>query len=812
MRLKTKFSLLLPALVLLPIAMTLLLGLPPLYKQQRDSAIEQTERYLQLAALQLSSEFLSVQREVQVYAHSNILRSMDYQRFSPFLKAEKQRQTGRFEKFIVGTLDGSFYNTEGGNLHQGGLRTFDDGDPEAKVRTIARRDYWQNTVGNNPRNASIVTVSKPMISYTTGAQQVVIAASIINDKKLVGMVGASIDWGRIKNMITLIKEQTFGDLSWQPRFFLTSSDGTYWYHWDPKKAVHLKRDAEEQLVLNPDQQTISITHSLLEETAKAWRIASRAIMSQQQGRFRYFDEEEDQHLIVSFTPIQGTQYSLGMMVLEKDILNPLQSLLQRSLLVYALAGIFSLIFALWLAKRLASPLIELSHYANELKEGHRSQRSSLRNNTDEIGQLSDNLEQMSQAIEARQKSLQQSEERFSLAMQGASDGVWDWDLKSDHVYFSPRWHEMLGYGPGELSENMATLFSLLHPDDVGLTQQALDQCLHNRAAYYRVSFRMLHKNGSNVHILSRAYLVCDPETETPRRLVGTHVDITEQYRQQNRIEQLNNDLENRVRSRTHELELAKNKAQNLQQQAEASNQAKSQFLANMSHELRTPLNSIIGFTRRLLSKLELEPRNREALSTVEANGKQLLNLINDLLDTARIESGSIKLTVESFCLVELCQLAINQVQPMIEDKGLKLNTEFKRDEIIVEADRKRIQQIILNLLSNAIKYTDQGQITLSIVDAMQQENQGLRLSVSDTGMGISDTDMPRLFERFSRLESSQIDSTQGTGLGLLLIKELTKMHGGSVEVTSTLGRGSCFSVWLPRRMVRSPALEDEHIS
>jgi len=784
-------------MVLLPVVASLLLTLPSLLKQQRHTALEKTERFLQQAATQLASDFSSIKREVSIYASSETLREMDYQRFAPFLKAEKKRHNGRFEKFIVGTLEGSFYNTEGANPHLGGLRSLDDNDPRAQKRTIARRDYWQATVGSNTRSEPIVTVSNPMVSYTTGAQQVVIAATILNDKQLMGMVGASIDWDRIKTMIDEIKKETFSALNWEPRFFLTSQDGVYWYHWDPSKVVHLKRDDNGQLVLNSDQQTISVTHSLLEEKPKAWRLASRAMMNQQQGRFRYFDERENRHLIVSFTPVKDTTYSLGMVVVEDDILAPLQALLTSSMIIYAIGSLLSLCIALWLARKLASPLIELSTYATALKDNYKTPIPALQSN-DEVGELAHALNDMSKSIAERQERLQQSEERFSLAMQGANDGVWDWNLNTDQVYFSPRWLGMLGYNTGELADTAETFFSLVHPDDAPLTQKAVDQCVQKKAAHYRVNFRMLHKDGSHVHVLSRAYLVCDPETGIPRRLVGTHVDMTEQHNQQLRIEQLNNSLESRVQARTHELEVAKNKAQNLQHQAEAANRAKSQFLANMSHELRTPLNSIIGFTGRLLNKLTLETRNLEALQAVESNGKHLLSLINDLLDTARIESGSIKLNREEFCLIELNQQAASQIQPLLDGKGLELLADFCSPPFNIRADRKYLLQILLNLLSNAIKYTQEGQITLTVEESTYENIEGLRLAVSDTGMGISERDIPRLFERFSRLETSQTNSIQGTGLGLMLIKEMTELHGGHVAVTSTLGRGSCFSIWIPR--------------
>lgn len=797
MRLQSKLSLLLPSLVLLPFVGVMVMLLPDFHKEQRDNAFSHSETYLQLAAEELSAEFLSAKNEIEIYAQSDLLKSMDPNRFLPFLKQEKARQSGRFEKLIVGTLIGNFFNTEGGNPHQGWLRTFDDQDVSAQPRTIARRDYWQETVGNNPDNVARTVVSNPMISYTTGAKQVVIASSIVDNRQLKGMIGVSIEWERIHRMIENVKTKTFSQFSWQPRFFLNSDDGTYWYHWNPDKVVHLKRDTDGQILLNEDRQTISITHSLRDEPEQAWQLASHAILSQQRGHFRYFDEEEQQQLLVSFVPIKGTPYSLGMVIDEEDLLAPIAELNRRSFILYGAEALISILLALWLARYIARPLKNLTYYASKLTLDSNTPPPA-RHQSDELGELTDTLSAMSQRLQEQQLALIKSEERFSLAMRGSNDGVWDWDLTTDHVYYSPRWKSMLGYEENELPHTIDTFTSLLHPDDVQPTQEAIETLLTEQEPEYRLNFRMQHKDGHDVHILSRAFLVRDKHKK-PIRLVGTHVDVTQQYLHQHQIEELNNQLEDRVVSRTHQLLQAKNKAQKLQKQAEAANQAKSQFLANMSHELRTPLNSIIGFTNRLLQKLDLDKRNEEALRTVEKSGTHLLSLINDLLDTASIESGSILLNTQPINAIEVGKQALKQMQPLAEEKGLTLKDELTQDSVIIEADSKRFLQILLNLLSNAVKYTEQGSITISMTDSMQQKRDGLRIDVQDTGIGIAEKDLPKLFERFSRLEQAQVDAIQGTGLGLTLIHELTELHGGTIEVTSRAGEGSCFSIWLPKK-------------
>ncbi len=800
MRIKPKLSLVLPGMILVPLLVLMLFQFNQLRHQQRDQTLSELESYTAHAAEVLSSEFKSVTREVAIYAKNNIVRSMDFDQFSPFLQAEKLRNTPRFEKFIVGTPEGYFYNTEGGNPHLNGLRSFDDSSPSSKPRTIAKRDYWRATVGANDTGNDVTTISSPMISYTTGAKQVVIASSILDDKQnVIGMIGASIDWQRINQLIKKLQQELFEPFAGTVRMFLITPDGNYWYHWDPKNVVHLKRDPQGKLILNKDGQTISVTHSILDTPVTEWRLAADSMMSGKKGHFSYFSIEDQKDLYVVYTPVTAANYSLGVIVEEDEVIAPLTNIISNSLFGYILALLSSILLSLFVARHISKPIEALIHYVNNVQHGHKHEPMPIHGD-DEISELARAFNRMTRSVSERQRQLEASEERFALAMKGTNDGVWDWDISKQTVYYSPRWCEMLGYSNQELSQTLDAFISLLHPEDVNMAQRSIDKALETREPFYSVNYRMKHKSGQDVHILARGFLVCDNLTGNPRRLVGTHTDITEQSMHQARMEHLNAQLEFRVRERTMELEKATSKAQSLQLQAERANQAKSTFLANMSHELRTPLNSILGFSNRLQNKLNdtLDSRNLDALATIERNGKHLLNLINDLLDTAKIEAGKMPLHKEQTDINDLIQKTLAQVQPLVDEKKLTLQYDLPCPALQILADPKRLTQIIVNLLSNAIKYTQQGGISIVLKEKLFQGHAGIELAVNDTGCGIEAFELNHLFEKFSRAGSAESGSIQGTGLGLTLIRDLTELHGGHVNVESIPQKGSSFYVWLPK--------------
>ncbi len=238
-------------------------------------------------------------------------------------------------------------------------------------------------------------------------------------------------------------------------------------------------------------------------------------------------------------------------------------------------------------------------------------------------------------------------------------------------------------------------------------------------------------------------------------------------------------------------------AQRKQEEAEAANRAKTMFLANVSHELRTPLNAIIGFSELLTydgSELgqSLSPQQREYMRHVLASGRHLLMLVDDLLDLAKIDSGKMMLARVSTGVDAVTDGVLEVIEPLAKKKGLHLDVAMPHDLPQIFADPLRLRQILYNLLSNAIKFTESGGTVRLGVEA---RDDGVTISVRDTGVGIRREDMDRLFREFERLGAPEI--TEGSGLGLALTKKLVELHGGSISAVSAVGEGSTFTVFLP---------------
>ncbi len=238
--------------------------------------------------------------------------------------------------------------------------------------------------------------------------------------------------------------------------------------------------------------------------------------------------------------------------------------------------------------------------------------------------------------------------------------------------------------------------------------------------------------------------------------------------------------------------------QDKNEQLEAANKHKSQFLANVSHELRTPLNSIIGFTRLVLRKTEgqIEKLQKDNLQKVLISSEHLLNLINGLLDLAKIEAGRMEAYVETFKLDEVMRMTIATVEPLLKDGRVKLVTEIAPDIPPLKTDRDKLKQSVLNLLSNAVKFTEKGEIKV----AAWRDNGSLKLTVSDTGIGMKKEALDLIFEEFRQADMSSTRRYGGTGLGLAIVRRFINLMGGEIVVESEEGKGSKFTITLPMEL------------
>ena len=254
-------------------------------------------------------------------------------------------------------------------------------------------------------------------------------------------------------------------------------------------------------------------------------------------------------------------------------------------------------------------------------------------------------------------------------------------------------------------------------------------------------------------------------------------------------------LESKVAERTAELNRETERANAERFSAQAANRAKSEFVANMSHELNTPLNSIIRFSEILHEGTygPLTETQTRHVSNILASGQHLLRLSTDLLDLSKIEAGRITLDMNQFSLNEAVSFRINTFRNRAEEKRVQLDLALATNNDLIVADETRIRQIVLNLLANAIKFTPTGG---RVNVAVEVEHKQARLTFSDTGVGIPETEQANIFERFHRVESNS-DAIEGTGLGLALAKRFVELHKGKFSVSSTLGMGSIFSISIP---------------
>jgi signal transduction histidine kinase len=241
-------------------------------------------------------------------------------------------------------------------------------------------------------------------------------------------------------------------------------------------------------------------------------------------------------------------------------------------------------------------------------------------------------------------------------------------------------------------------------------------------------------------------------------------------------------------------------------QLEEASRHKSEFLANMSHELRTPLNAVIGFTEVLLEKYfgDLNEKQEDYLKDVLSSGQHLLSLINDILDLSKVEAGRMELELSTFDLWPVLEAGLVMVKERASRKGVELRLDRAAEAGRIEADERKVKQVLFNLLTNAVKFTpDGGKITVSV-----RRRDGLvEVAVADTGVGIAPEEQGRVFEEFAQARSASGQS-EGTGLGLALCKRFVELHGGTITVDSEVSRGATFTVALPVRPARSSLRAD----
>ncbi|MCF7958736.1 MAG: DUF3365 domain-containing protein [Phycisphaerae bacterium] len=427
----------------------------------------------------------------------------------------------------------------------------------------------------------------------------------------------------------------------------------------------------------------------------------------------------------------------------------------------------------------------------------------------ELKQSRDELESQ---VQRRTLQLKKSQEQLELAVDGAALGMWDWNIQTGHVYVNRQWTETLGYAQGEIKPNLEAIKSLIHPEDRSHVEEAIECNLSRAAFFHEYEFRMRCKSGEWLWILARGKVVEYDKEGHPLRHAGSQLDITSRKRAEDELKMHRAHLETMVRERTDELnavnqQLTQNaeNARQLADEANVANQAKSEFLANMSHEIRTPMNAIIGFSDILSQEEGLSESQLAYVGFIRNSGKNLLAIVNDILDLSKIEAGKLKIEMLECNLSDILANVKLLAQGDAQQKGLDFQLLLADDlPEILKIDSARLRQCLINLISNAIKFTDQGYVTLKIGLGQNSPLPMIDFMVEDSGIGISPDKTESIFESFNQADCSTTRKYGGTGLGLTITKHLAELMGGDVTVQSEPGRGSVFCLRIPL------VLHDEH--
>jgi PAS domain S-box-containing protein len=396
-----------------------------------------------------------------------------------------------------------------------------------------------------------------------------------------------------------------------------------------------------------------------------------------------------------------------------------------------------------------------------------------------VGFLSDVSEQ-----KALERELQERERQYRTLISNIPGAAFRclWDEHWTTLFISDYIHTLTGWPAGDFMQGTVTLASLLHPDDLARLDQEMEQARINQASY-ALKYRMRHRNGTWLWIEEIATPIFQAGSDQVRWIDGILMDITQRQH-----------LETQLRESKY--------------QAEQAALAKSAFLANMSHEIRTPMNAVIGFTELVL-ETPLNDQQVRNLTIVRTSARSLLSLLNDILDTAKLESGHTELESRNFSLRNVCEQILATQSLAAGRKKVQLCLRYHPQvPDFFMGDPLRVQQILLNLISNAVKFTDTGTVTVHVRPAAG----GVAVTVRDTGIGIAPDRLQRIFEPFSQADSSMTRRFGGTGLGTTIARQLTQLMKGRISVVSVPGKGTAFRVHLPLQPGTPVEVRASHIA
>ena len=368
---------------------------------------------------------------------------------------------------------------------------------------------------------------------------------------------------------------------------------------------------------------------------------------------------------------------------------------------------------------------------------------------------------------AMKNALAESEQRWQFALEGAGDGLWDWNAVTNEVFYSDSWKLMLGYKSHEIGRDLTEWSSRLHPDDKEKCYEDLEKHLRGEVDSYQNEHRVLHKNGHYIWILDRGKVIKRNAEGKPLRVIGTHTDITGRKMIEEKLKQAID-------------------------QERVLGEMKSRFVAIASHEFRTPLATILATAESLMdyrSRMNEEQINARLLK-INHQVKNLVTTVEDVLRLSRLHDDSMQLQLADGDIVALCKGIADEINQHSEPQRI-ICTCFS-DSFVMRFDENLIRQIVSNIVSNALKFSPE---TKPVTFELAKRRNNLIFKVTDQGIGIAENELNRVFEPFQR--GNNTTGVSGTGLGLSIVKEAAERLGGEVKLKSKLHRGTAVEVSLP---------------
>jgi len=471
--------------------------------------------------------------------------------------------------------------------------------------------------------------------------------------------------------------------------------------------------------------------------------------------------------------------------------------------IISIATLIAYLLASRLQKIISEPIEHLTQTASKITAEQNYSLRAEKESEDEIGVLTDEFNKMLAQLEIRNEELLESENKFREVVEQSVDALFIVDEEGGLIDVNNAACRSLGYDRDELLK--------LKVEDIDTSYRNRDKIRQhirrlNAEQHITVESEHLRKDGQVIPVEVRLGFV---NIEGHKVILASVRDMTERKYAQEKLQQAYDLLEAKVNERTHELKEANQALSIAKEKAEAANRAKTLFLANMSHEIRTPMNAVIGFTD-VLSSSGLNEKQLGYVKSIQSGSRNLLSLINDILDLSKIEAGKLKIQLSEVHIRQLLEDIRQVFSISAKQKGLDLQLEI-HDEVpeTIMSDELRLRQILFNLVNNAIKFTNTGSVRITLEYEFTSTDDifaSLVFKVIDTGIGIAEDDYKTIFNTFEQQDNQNTREFGGAGLGLAISSRLAEKLNADLSVESEIGKGSCFQL-----VLHSPEVVDRGI-